>query len=67
MMETIEKVTRFEVIDHRPRTIEAGEQTYTGPAGRVFVALDCEVTVALQDDGRTLKVFVNASQKWDHP
>lgn len=44
-------VTRFEVIDHR---------SVTDPEHRgiVFSALAADVTVALQDGGRTLKVFL---------
>jgi hypothetical protein len=44
-------VTRLEVIDHR-----SGPE---GGLGRVFGARECAVTVSLQDDGRTLKVFVD--------
>jgi len=43
------KVTRVELIDHR----------YGSPSfGRVFVAWDVSAELSLQDDGRTLKVFV---------
>lgn len=42
------KVTRFEVIDHR-----------TNGTGRAFTAYDCSIQLSLQDDGRTLKVFVD--------
>jgi hypothetical protein len=53
-VENFERVTRFEVIDHR----------YTGDAerpvkGRIVVAYGVIVTVDLQDGGRTLKVFLN--------
>ena len=46
-----EKVTRVEVIDHRR---ESKEQ------GRVFTAWDdaMAIDLSLQDNGRTLKVFV---------
>jgi len=37
-------VTRFEVIDEN---------------GRVYVAKDCKLELSYQDDGRTLKVFIN--------
>ena len=37
-------VTRFEVIDEN---------------GRVYVAKDCKVELSYQDDGKTLKVFIN--------
>lgn len=37
-------VTRFEVIDE---------------SGRVYVAKDCKLELSYQDDGRTLKVFIN--------
>lgn len=43
------KVTRFEVIDHRD-----GSPTF----GRAFVSQDIQVELSYQDDGRTLKVFV---------
>jgi hypothetical protein len=43
-----DKVTRFEVIDHR-----------TGlPQGRTIVATPCKIELSYQDQGRTLKVFV---------
>lgn len=41
------KVTRFEVIDE---------------TGRAMVRYNVEVVVHLQDDGRTLKVFVNGKE-----
>lgn len=45
-------VTRVEVIDHR-------ESTPVEDRGRVFSAWDVsDVLVSLQDDGRTLKIFV---------
>ncbi len=37
-------VTRFEVIDEN---------------GIVYVAKDCKVELSYQDDGKTLKVFIN--------
>jgi hypothetical protein len=43
-------VTRCEVIDHR-------EETHT--PGRFYVAYDVMVTLDVQDDGRTLKVFLD--------
>lgn len=48
----LEKVTRFEVIDHRASYEEGG--------GRVFTARgeDLTVSLSLQDDERTLKVFL---------
>ena len=45
-----EKVTRFEVIDHRENP---------GYYRRTFVARPCRVELSYQDDGRTLKVFVD--------
>ncbi len=46
----VNKVTRFEVIDHR----EKGK-------GRIFVAWPCKIRLSYQDDERTLKVFVTES------
>ena len=46
-----ETVNRFEVIDHTKSVEEGG--------GRVLTAHDVQVDVSLQDDGRTLKVFIN--------
>lgn len=47
-----ENVTRFEVIDHR----------HGAPSvGRVFVAWGCRIELSYQDDGRTLKVFVDGN------
>ena len=44
------KVTRFEVIDEN---------------GRVYTSKDCKVELSYQDDGRTLKVFINPLNKQD--
>jgi hypothetical protein len=44
-------VTRVEVIDHRMETMAVG-------TARAFSAWDVAVTVSVQDDGRTLKIFV---------
>tara|TARA_R110002110_G_scaffold96968_1_gene249401 strand:+ start:17 stop:172 length:156 start_codon:yes stop_codon:yes gene_type:complete len=46
------KVTRFEVIDHTNR----GE-------GRVLVEYGVNVELQLQDDGKTLKVFLSDNNK----
>jgi hypothetical protein len=48
MIYPVEKVTRFEVIDHTKEM-----------RGRAYVKYDIEVELSFQDDGRTLKVFVN--------
>ena len=42
------KVTRFEVIDEN---------------GRVYQKWNCNVELSYQDDGRTLKVFINSLNK----
>lgn len=56
------KVTRFEVIDHT-RTIEQG-------GGRTIVLRNQHVKfeLSLQDDGRTLKVFIVPREEvvWPH-
>lgn len=44
------KVTRFEVIDHTKDVLDGG--------GRVLVQHDVKVELSLQDDGKTLKVFL---------
>lgn len=56
----LSKVTRFEVIDHRE-----GAQ----PFGRVFSAWDASGEMSLQDNGRTLKLFLSgvASRRPDGP
>ena len=41
------KVTRLEVIDHRGEGL-----------GRVYGARPCSVAISVQDDGKTLKLFV---------
>ncbi len=46
-MQNLEKVTRFEVIDG---------------TGRAYVKYGVSVALDLQDDGRTLKVFVSDSE-----
>jgi hypothetical protein len=44
------KITRVEVIDH-------SDTKY--PVGRVYVKMHCKnVETQLQDDGRTLKIFI---------
>lgn len=48
------KVTRFEVIDHT-----------TGGEGRAYVKHDVSVELSYQDDGRTLKVFVEDQKVGD--
>jgi hypothetical protein len=49
-IETVNSVTRFEVIDHR---------TGVSNTGRAFVATKCKVELSFQDKFKTLKVFVN--------
>jgi hypothetical protein len=48
---TLRAVTRLDVIDHR--------KINDHPTGIVFSAWDSQVSIMLQDDGRTLKVWVN--------
>ena len=44
------KVTRLEVIDHQSEPV----------IGRAYVKKDCEnVEAVLQDDGKTLKIFIS--------
>lgn len=54
-MET-EKITRFEVIDHTSEL-----------QGRILVKYGVKVEISIQDDGRTMKVFltdkINNNQK----
>ena len=50
------KVVRFEVIDHR------NEDEFCRPRGRVFTANPCKIELSYQDDGETLKVFVEDSK-----
>ena len=45
-MET-EKITRFEVIDHTSEL-----------QGRILVKYGVKVEISIQDDGRTIKVFL---------
>lgn len=44
LKEIQKKITRFEVVDKN---------------GRVYSEWDCKIILSLQDDGKTLKVFVN--------
>ena len=48
-----EDVTRFEVIDHAP-----GAVSYHPDVARSLVARDVKVELSVQDEGRTLKVFL---------
>lgn len=50
MQEGFEKVTRFEVIDHRAEAKKFG---------RIVVEYGVSVEVHLQDGKRTLKVFID--------
>ena len=50
-MET-DKVNRVEVIDHTKSLEDGGGREY------VFWEESAKVTLSLQDDGRTLKVFI---------
>lgn len=48
--QNVANITRLEVIDHRDKSPSFG---------RAFVAHGVSITLSLQDDGKTLKVFVN--------
>jgi len=50
MFENIEKITRFEVIDEN---------------GRSYMKYNVHVEPDLQDDGRTLKIFISKRTKND--
>jgi hypothetical protein len=49
-------VTRFELIEHR-RGVR--------PWGRVLVAENCTVEISLQDNHRTLKVFLSDRESYE--
>lgn len=50
------QINRVELIDHRT----SSGKTSSGKPGRVFTAMDVEtVVVSIQDEGRTLKVFLS--------
>jgi hypothetical protein len=51
----VRKVTRLEIIDHR--------QGVEVPLVRAFHAMPCRVELSMQDNGRTLKVFVDDPEK----
>lgn len=55
------KVTRFEVIDHTG-TIDDNPNF-----GRVFVKNNVGIETHIQDDGKTLKVFLNDRKKTKCP
>lgn len=58
------RVTRVEVIDHTRDDESGGGRAYTYWHGYdVMDWADAEVTVQLQDDGRTLKVFISPPKK----
>ena len=50
------KVTRVEVIDHTKPDEEGGGRRVIVPANSID---DLKVELSLQDDGRTLKVFLS--------
>jgi hypothetical protein len=53
-------VTRFEVIDHtRNGGVTYSTTVIDGLIGRSVTALGVSVTLSLQDDGKTLKVFLS--------
>ena len=49
------EIDRFEVINYH--------SAIGNNRGRAFVAYNCEVELAVQDDGKTLKVFVYEREK----
>lgn len=53
----LDKVTRFEVINHKH------DDMGTNKHGRMLVEYGVKVELSLQDDGRTLKVFLTDSHK----
>ena len=55
------KVTRVEIIDHTPDTAENGDLN----RGRVYSKWqkNIKVELMLQDDNRTLKVFITKKSK----
>lgn len=58
LAERAEKVTRFEVIDH---TTGQAKVHYSPCHGRSVVASGVSVELSIQDDGRTLKVFLTST------
>ena len=50
MRTNVKKLTRITVIDHR-----SGIKS----RGRVYEVWDCKLTLDVQDEGRTLKIFIN--------
>jgi hypothetical protein len=51
-IQPIDKVTRFEVIDHTKKQ-----------RGRIVVEYGVKVEVSIQDDGKTMKVFLTDQNK----
>lgn len=50
-----DKITRIEVIDHQSEPI----------IGRAYTKHNCEkVELSLQDDGRTLKIFISKKKNY---
>lgn len=49
------KITRFEVIDHTSEKL-----------GRILVKYDIKVDISIQDDGRTMKVFLTDISKMEN-
>ena len=50
----VEKVTRIEVVDHQSEPM----------IGRAYTKWNCEkVELSLQDDGKTLKIFLSSKNK----
>jgi hypothetical protein len=50
--QSIDKITRFEVIDHTKKM-----------RGRFVVEYGVKVEVSIQDDGKTMKIFLNDQNK----
>lgn len=57
LREGVKGVTRIEVIDHRLPIGETGVNS-----GRVYGAHAASVTLSVQDDGKTLKVFIDGER-----
>lgn len=52
--ELLKIVTRFEVIDHTYSILKGG--------GRVLVSHNKKIELSIQDEGRTLKVFLSSKE-----
>jgi hypothetical protein len=52
----------YDTLNTRTKNVKRVEVIVSGPEGRAYVNMNCNVSLHLQDDGKTLKIFVEDSK-----